>query len=67
MRKLLKGFHYGDGSYGLGRKKRGPPQPGPIEQKDTQNYYGLSYSIYTATPMYPFKSNICKKFKLLYL
>lgn len=62
MRTLLKGFHYGDGSYGLGRKKR---HPGPaLQQKNTtngnQSYYGLPYSVYTATPMYPFKSNICK-------
>ena len=60
MRKLLKGFHYGDGSYGLGRKKR---HPAP-QQKDTtngnQSYYGLPYSVFLATPKYQFKSNICK-------
>jgi hypothetical protein len=62
MRSLLKGFHYGDYARNgeFGRKKRGPPKPGPIQQKDTPNYYGLSYSVYTATPTYQIKSNICK-------
>jgi hypothetical protein len=68
MRSLLKGFHYGDysrnGEFGK-KKRKGPgPGPAPVQQKNTSNekqsYYGLPYSVYTATPMYPFKSNICK-------
>jgi hypothetical protein len=66
MRSLLKGFHYGDYSqFAIGRKKRRPgpgPGPAPIQQKNTstgkQSYFGLPYSVYTATPMYSFKSNM---------
>jgi hypothetical protein len=48
--ELHKGFHYGDGNYKFGRKKkRGLSTTG-------SNYYGLPYSIYSATPNFKFKN-----------
>ncbi len=47
--KLHKGFHYRDGNYLFGRKKK------RSLSTTGSNYYGLPYSIYSATPNFNFK------------
>ena len=50
--ELHKGFHYGDGNYKFGRKKkRGLSTTG-------SNYYGLPYTIYSSAPSYQYKNHI---------
>lgn len=49
--KLHKGFHYRDGNYMFGRKKK------RSLSTTSSDYYGLPYRIYYATPGYVYKNN----------
>ena len=49
--KLHKGFYFRDGNYMFGKKrKRGL-------SKNSSDYYGLPYRIYSATPGYVYKND----------
>ena len=50
--KLHKGFHYSDGSYDFGKKKK------RSLSTNESDYFGLPNKIYSATPGYEFKENI---------
>ena len=50
--ELHKGFHYSDGSYDFGKKKK------RSLSTNESDYFGLPYKIYSATPGYEFKENI---------
>ena len=47
--KLHKGFHFRDGSYDFGKKKKRD-----FLSNNQSDYFGLPYRIYSATPGYSY-------------
>ena len=63
--KLHKGFHFRDGSYAFGKKKK--REDLSIDQSINQSdYFGLPYRIYSATPGYQNKTYMRKLIFLLF-
>ncbi len=56
---LHKDFNTSDGSFPFGKKKRSLSANSSI-------YYGTPYKIYSSTPNYNYKTNICNSFILFY-